>query len=134
VQGHSLEVQGMVGRSRSAAEIALLHESLGSVSHWRDFRAGCQSQRICRYGLFALGLRNSDLVAEPRPVSYMHDEALHALPDLLAQLPIKKPIRVGHSGGGSMALIDAGAHDRVRGRVLLAPHVFVEDLSLKSIA
>jgi hypothetical protein len=33
-----------------------------------------------------------------------------------------------------MALIDAGAHDRVRGRVLLAPHVFVEDLSVRRLA
>jgi pimeloyl-ACP methyl ester carboxylesterase len=31
-------------------------------------------------------------------------------------------------------LIYAGAHDRVRGLVLLAPHVFVEELSVGSIA
>ena len=107
---------------------------------WARFRIGGISARVAKASGSAVtvysryGCGNSDLVAEPRPVSYMHDEALHALPDLLAQLPIKKPIRVGHSGGGSMALIDAGAHDRVRGRVLLAPHVFIEDLSLKSIA
>jgi len=64
----------------------------------------------------------------------MHDEALIALPDLLSQLKITDPILVGHSDGGSIALIYAGAHDRVRGLVLLAPHVFVEDLSVASIA
>jgi hypothetical protein len=70
VQGHSLEVQRIVGCSRSAAEIVLLHEGLGSVSQERDFpRAGCQSHRICRYGLFALWLRQLRSSAEPRPVS-----------------------------------------------------------------
>jgi pimeloyl-ACP methyl ester carboxylesterase len=64
----------------------------------------------------------------------MHDEALTVLPDLLAQLKIGNPILVGHSDGGSIALIFAGVHDNVRGLVLLAPHVFVEDLSIASIA
>ena len=64
----------------------------------------------------------------------MHDEALHSLPDLLRQLQVENPILVGHSDGASIALIYAGAHDRVRGLVVLAPHVFVEDLSVASIA
>lgn len=64
----------------------------------------------------------------------MHDEALHSLPDLLAQLHIENPILIGHSDGASIALIYAGCHDRVRGLVLLALHVFVEDLSVASIA
>ncbi|MFZ0806437.1 MAG: alpha/beta hydrolase, partial [Candidatus Sulfotelmatobacter sp.] len=81
----------------------------------------------------------SDLLTEPRPVSYMHDEAIHSLPDLLEQLEIRNPILVGHSDGGSIALIyagskSAGTHNHVRGLILLAPHVFVEDLSVASIA
>ena len=39
---------------------------------------------------------------------------------------------VGHSDGGSIALIHASAHP-VSGLVLLAPHVFVEDVSVASI-
>jgi pimeloyl-ACP methyl ester carboxylesterase len=106
---------------------------------WARFRIGGIPARVANaagtgvtvYSRYGFG--NSDLVAEPRPVSYMHDEALHALPHLLATLPIEKRVRVGHGDGGSMALIDAEAHDRVRGRMLLAPHVFVEDLSVRSI-
>jgi len=64
----------------------------------------------------------------------MHEEALDSLPDLLAQLGIEHPILIGHSDGASIALIYAGAHDCARGLVLLAPHVFVEELSLQSIA
>ena len=55
-------------------------------------------------------------------------------PIFLTQLHIENPILVGHSDGASIALIHAGAHDHVRGLVLLAPHVFVEDLSISSIA
>lgn len=138
VQGHSLEVQRIAGR-RSHPELVFLHEGLGSVSHWKDFPArvahttGCPVTVYSRYGS-----GESDVLCEPRTVRYMHDEALDSLPELLAELRIENPILVGHSDGASIALIyaggHAGAHDRVRGLVLLAPHVFVEDLSVTSIA
>src|ERR1700728_29466 len=70
VQGHSLEVQLMVCRSRSAAEIVLLHEGLGSVSHWRDFPARvakASGSAVTVYSRY--GCSNSDLGAEPGPVS-----------------------------------------------------------------
>ena len=65
----------------------------------------------------------------------MHDEALRALPALLDQLAIARPILVGHSDGGSIALIHAGAGIRpVAAVVTLAAHVLVEDISVASIA
>lgn len=155
VEGHRLEVQRIEVSSAAtgeaaAPELVFLHEGLGSVSLWKDFPArvaaatGCSATIFSRYGHGA-----SDLLTEPRPLRFMHDEALHSLPELLAQLHIESPILVGHSDGGSIALIfagandarsnrpgsnQAGAHDRVRGLVLLAPHVFVEDISIASIA
>ena len=80
------------------------------------------------------GSGESDLLEGPRDVRFMHDEALLALPELLSQLEIERPILVGHSDGGSIAIIYAGVHDQVQGLVLMAPHVFVEDLSVASIA
>lgn len=135
VQGRRLEVQRFPGRSRRASELVFLHEGLGSVSHWKDFPArvaNATGSPVTVYSRYGCG--NSDLLTEPRDVTYMHGEALHALPDLLAQLHIENPILVGHSDGASIALIYAGAQDHVRGLVLLAPHVFVEDLSVASIA
>jgi len=139
VQGRSLEVQRIGGLSRNVPELVFLHEGLGSISHWRNFpeqvahATGCPVTVYSRYGS-----GESDLLGEERPVSYMHDEALRALPDLLQQLDIEKPILVGHSDGASIALIFAGAPagvpDGVLGLVLLAPHVFVEDRSVASIA
>jgi pimeloyl-ACP methyl ester carboxylesterase len=64
----------------------------------------------------------------------MHDEALATLPELLTTLHIENPILIGHSDGASIAIIYAGAHDRLQGAVLLAPHAFVEELSVRSIA
>ena len=134
VQGRSLEVQRISGRIPGAPELVFLHEGLGSVSHWKDFPArvgeatGCPVTVYSRYGS-----GNSALLTEARPVRYMHDEGLDVVPDLLAQLQIENPILIGHSDGASIAIIYSGAHDHVRGLVLLAPHVFVEDLSVASI-
>ena len=134
VHGRLLEVQRFWGQKK-AAELVFLHEGLGSVSHWRDFPArvarvtGCPVTVYSRYGS-----GNSEVLTEARGVRYMHEEALDALPELLSRLEIDRPILVGHSDGASIALIYAGTHDRVCALVLLAPHVFVEDLSMASIA
>lgn len=75
------------------------------------------------------------MLHEPRPVSYMHDEALHVLPAVLEAFDVRDAVLVGHSDGASIALVYAGeVRERVIGVVAEAPHVFVEDLSVKSIA
>jgi pimeloyl-ACP methyl ester carboxylesterase len=135
VRGRSLEVQRIPGLRPHSPELVFLHEGLGSVSLWKDFPArvalatGCPVTVYSRYGS-----GTSDVLNEPRRVDYMHDEALKSLPDLLAQLHIELPILVGHSDGASIALVYAGAYNHVCGLVLLAPHVFVEDLSVAGIA
>jgi pimeloyl-ACP methyl ester carboxylesterase len=135
VSGRRLEVQRMSGATPGAPELVFLHEGLGSVSHWKDFPARVALETGCSVTVYSrYGCGNSDVLNEDRAVTYMHDEALQSLPDLLAQLHIENPILIGHSDGASIALIHAGGHGRVRGLVLLAPHVFVEDLSVASIS
>ena len=135
VQGRKLEVQRIAATDKDAPALVFLHEGLGSVSMWRDFPAraaaatGCSAVVYSRYGY-----GRSDVLREPRRVDYMHAEAERVLPDLLRQLSIEEPVLVGHSDGGSIALIYAGAGNRARGIVAMAPHVFVEDISVKSIA
>lgn len=134
VLGRNLEVSRMPGRT-GRCELVFLHEGLGSVSHWRDFPAQVNASTgfpVTVYSRYGSG--GSDLLREPRPVRYMHDEAQIMLPAMLEQLQIEDPILVGHSDGGSIAIIYAGTRNRVRGLVLLAPHVLVEDLSVQSIA
>ncbi len=65
----------------------------------------------------------------------MHDEALCVLPELLDRLGIEVPVLVGHSDGASIALIHAGGSGRpVSGIVAMAPHVYVEAVSVAGIA
>ena len=134
VHGRLLEVQRLAGQKK-APELVFLHEGLGSLSHWRDFPARVAQATGCPVTVYSrYGSGNSDVLTEARGVRYMHEEALDALPELLSRLEIDRPVLVGHSDGASIALIYAGAHDQVSGLVLLAPHVFVEDLSVASIA
>lgn len=65
----------------------------------------------------------------------MHDEALIVLPQVLAAFEIQRPILVGHSDGGSIALIYAGSPlGTSMALILEAPHAFVENLTITSIA
>jgi pimeloyl-ACP methyl ester carboxylesterase len=117
--------------------LVFLHEGLGSVSMWKDF----PEQLAEATGLDAfIYSRQSYGKSSPLPVSrksdYMHDEALDILPKVLDQANIKNAILVGHSDGASIALLFAGSNipPVPCALVLMAPHVFNEDLSIKSIA
>ena len=120
----------------AAPTLVFLHEGLGSLGMWRDFprrvalATGCPALVYSR-----TGYGRSTALSSPRRPDYMHVEALVTLPALLDRLAIAKPVLIGHSDGASIALIHAGAGSRpVRALVALAPHVFVEALSLTSIA
>jgi len=113
--------------------LVFLHEGLGSVALWRDFPqrlAAATGRRALIYSRAGHGF--SPVPEAPRTPRFMHEEALDVLPGLLQEHGIENPVLVGHSDGGSIALIHASQHP-VSALVLLAPHVFVEDLSVKSI-
>lgn len=114
----------------------LLHEGLGSVSTWRDVPrrlSDACGREVIAYS--RLGYGASDPARLPRPVAFMHDEAFDHLSRLLDALALDRVVLLGHSDGGSIALLHAARHPgRVAALVLEAPHVFVEDLSVQSIA
>ena len=129
--GHSLEYALIEG---SGPTLVFLHEGLGSIRQWRDFpekvakATGCRALIYDRYGY-----GNSDVLLEQGVGSeFMHDGALNELPELLENLAIENPVLIGHSDGASIALIHAGTY-LVRGVVVMAPHVFVEEPGLQSI-
>ncbi|HVY08197.1 MAG TPA: alpha/beta hydrolase [Burkholderiales bacterium] len=136
--GHRLEYSLLHPESRTpgAPTLVFLHEGLGSVALWKRFpgevvaASGCPALVYSRYGY-----GKSEKLAASRSVDYMHREALDVLPEMLDQLGIPDPVLVGHSDGASIALIHAGAGKRpVRGLAAIAPHVFVEPVTVKSIA
>ena len=134
VRGRSLEYQRIAAAADSPT-LVFLHEGLGSIGQWRDFPAriveatGLPAIVYARYGH-----GQSDVLQQPHGVDFMHREALESLPELLRQLGIERLILIGHSDGASIALIYAGAGHPLQGLVAMAPHVFVEDISIESIA
>ena len=134
--GRNLEYRLIPAHQLNRPTLVFLHEGLGSLAMWRDFPAKVAAATGCRTLVYSrYGYGESDVLTEAFGVRYMHDEALVALPELLDRLGIDRPVLVGHSDGGSIALIHAGGAGRkVDGLILMAPHVFVEDLSISSIA
>lgn len=116
--------------------ILMLHEGLGSTSMWRHFPERVAQVTGCRTVAWSrAGYGHSQASADARTPRYMHREALEALPALLAALEVERPLFFGHSDGGSIALIFAGAFPEVPlGVVAMAPHEFVEPETLAGIA
>lgn len=137
VEGVALDIELLPADVARADHPALvfLHEGLGSIELWRSFpddvRAAAGGPAALVYSRAGYG--RSAAARLPRPVTYMHTEADDVLPALLDRVGIERPVLIGHSDGASIALLVAGAGHPVAGLVLLAPHVFVEDLSIRSI-
>src|SRR3954453_18001398 len=122
VDGLHVEVADLPGDDDRRA-LVLLHEGLGSVGLWRDFPRALRAatgRRVIAFSRFGHG--RSDPPPRPRTPAFFREEALEVLPEVLAQLDVRQPVLVGHSDGGSIALIHA-AHHPVAGIALLAPHV-----------
>ena len=134
VRGRSLEYR-RIAAATDGPTLVFLHEGLGSISQWRDF----PDRLVAATGLSAIvyaryGYGQSDVLQQPHGVDFMHREALESLPEFLRQLGIERPTLIGHSDGASIALIYAGSGHPLGGVAVMAPHVFVEDISIASIA
>ena len=138
--GHRLEYnhlrpEGSSATTAASPTLVFLHEGLGCTARWKSFpdvvakATGCPALVYSRFGY-----GKSEQLTEPREVDYLHREALTTLPEVLDQLDIRNSILIGHSDGASIATIHAGSGVQpVRGLVLIAPHVFVEELAVTSI-
>jgi pimeloyl-ACP methyl ester carboxylesterase len=132
---HRLEYERISAKVDGAPTFVMLHEGLGSISLWRDFPAQLAARTLSNVVAYSRpGYGGSSPFLKQRTSEYMHEEALVVLPQFLDALEIRNPILFGHSDGASIALINAGGSGReVAGVVVLAPHVFVEDVSLSGI-
>jgi pimeloyl-ACP methyl ester carboxylesterase len=120
-----------------APVLVFLHEGLGSVAMWRDFPA-----RLCEavglrglvYSRPGYGRSTPRSAQEKWTPDFMHVQARAVLPALLAELGVTHPWLFGHSDGGSIALLYAAAFPGgLRGAIVLAPHILVEEISVTSI-
>jgi pimeloyl-ACP methyl ester carboxylesterase len=143
----ALEYQWLDACAGAAGEaltplVVFLHEGLGSLAMWKDFpqqlcaAARCRGLVISRPGYG----QSTPLPAGTRWNSdFLERQALEVLPAALAALGVDASAQplwlLGHSDGASIALIYAAAFPaQVAGLVVLAPHCFVEDQTVASIA
>jgi pimeloyl-ACP methyl ester carboxylesterase len=138
--GHQLECVLYPAHQVNRPTLVFLHEGLGSVAMWRDFPSRVAQASGCRTLVYSRhGYGQSDLPEASFSPDYMHHEAWQTLPELLAALQIENPLLIGHSDGGSIALMYAGSVGAekgvagVAGIITMAPHCFVEDVSISSI-
>ena len=137
-----IEHQWINRDKRGAPLMVFLHEGLGSVSMWRDFPQRLCAATGCRglvYSRPGYGRSTPRAAEEAWNMDFMHRQAREVLPALLDALGIDtatdKPWLLGHSDGGSIALLYAACYpQRIAGTIVLAPHILVEDLSVSSIA
>jgi len=136
-RGRALRIEyEWVGVPRSPEPVVVfLHEGLGSISMWKDFpRVFCEELDLAglvfsRYGYGGSTPKPSDERWQP---DFMHAQADEVLPALFAELGIERPWLFGHSDGATIALLHAARHPAA-GVVAVAPHLFVEDVSVASI-
>jgi pimeloyl-ACP methyl ester carboxylesterase len=116
--------------------LVFLHEALGCTAMWHDFPAQVATDTgrpAIVYDRAGYG-RSSRMSDRPRDKSYLHREAEMVLPELLTRLQIDQALLIGHSDGGSIALLAAAACPaKVAGIVTEAAHVFVESITRQGI-
>ncbi len=135
LSGEFIAPSGEPASPPGAPTLVFLHEGLGSIGQWRDFPDElCAASGLCGFIYERQGHGRSDPLVGKRTVAYLHKEALRVLPAVLEQANISNVVLIGHSDGGSMALLFAAAYpERVLGVVTEAAHVFVEDVTLAGI-
>jgi pimeloyl-ACP methyl ester carboxylesterase len=122
---HAQRLLGGFGRT-----IVFLHDSLGSVSTWREF-----PHRLCLgAGMDGLlydreGYGRSSPLAGSRKIDYHRREA-GVLAKLLKKLDLEQVVLFGHSDGATIALLAAALHPGlIRGVISEAGHVFNETIT-----
>jgi pimeloyl-ACP methyl ester carboxylesterase len=115
--------------------LVFLHEGLGSVRHWRDFPSAVVHETGCPALVYdRLGYGRSDVAPKPRSLRYMEEEAFESVPQVLQAANIQRAIFIGHSDGGSIALLFAARYPQLTQALITeAAHVFVEEITTQGI-
>jgi pimeloyl-ACP methyl ester carboxylesterase len=139
IAGRQLETRH-ISVPHSLGTIVLLHEALGSVSHWRDFPERLAERCQMNVLLYSrLGHGQSEGPPDMRSRRYFEQQSLEVLPALLKQFSVEHPVLFGHSEGAAMALIytamQAVNHpEKVRALVLESPILWAEPSTAAGMA
>lgn len=117
--------------------IIFLHEALGSIPQWKSFpQELCNTLQLNGIVYDRQGHGSSSSLNGIRDEYYLHNYALNELPEMLDIIlsPDKKVLLVGHSDGGTIALLYAAKYpQKVKAIVSMAAHVIVENETLAGI-
>lgn len=116
------------------ADIVMLHDGLGSIAQWRDVPGAIHNatgRTVLAYDRAGHGT-STPVPTGPWPVDWLHQEA-ELLAELLDLRAVDRPLLVGHSDGGSIALLTAAGGRSLRGVVTLAAHAYVEEVCVERI-
>jgi len=125
-----------VGAQPDGPVLVFLHEGLGSIGLWKDFpEALCQATGLSGFLYERQGHGAADpLTHWPRGIGHMEREADHILPQVLAAAGIDRFIHIGHSNGGSIALLHAARRPAgLLGVMVEAAHVFIDDITRQGL-
>jgi len=125
----------VVKRKDNRPNLIFLHEGLGCIELWRDFpEILCLSTGCSGFVYDRIGYGESEPFEDAWSLDYLEKEALRYLPALLKTCDITDAILIGHSDGGTIALIAAAIYNHLaRGIITEAAHIFVEDITLSGI-
>ncbi len=130
-----LHIRHIAG-NRARPVLVFLHEGLGCDTLWQGFPDTlCHALGYPGLVYDRRGHGQSAALSDPRTVHYLHYAALMELPAVLEHsIPSQPYVLVGHSDGGSIALIHAAEQPQLlRGLITEAAHVFVEPETLAGI-
>lgn len=139
VSGHKLRGRWLRHPQKtrlSRPVLVFLHEALGCIEMWRAFPEEIAVMTGCDALIYdRLGHGKSDpLPSSSINTKYLYPESWEALPAVLSYCGVEKSILLGHSDGGTIALLFASKYpEAVEGVITEAAHVFVEDLTVQGI-
>lgn len=135
LRGQRLDMASATPRTPT---LVFLHEGLGSIAQWKAFptalceATGCPGFLYERAG-YGIGDSPSDPDSHQWPMDYLEQEA-RILDDVLEQCRVTNPVLIGHSDGGTIALLHAAEHSqKLSGVITEAAHIFVEAVTVKGI-
>jgi pimeloyl-ACP methyl ester carboxylesterase len=124
VEGKTLET-GAIELQQGSPAIVLLHEALGSVSHWKHFPARLAHATGCNVLLYSRpGHGQSEGPVEKRGIAYIERQATVVLRAMLEHFHVEQPVLFGHSEGALIAMAFAAAFPAGPRALILESPVF----------
>jgi pimeloyl-ACP methyl ester carboxylesterase len=134
--GYRLHLRQLAGKQSDVPTLVFLHEGLGTIGVWGDVPDAVCDATACPGLIYERpGYGASDLRPVPWPDDIFEQEAEIVLPALLDKLGIDRPVLIGHSDGGTIALLYAAAFpEQACGVITLAAHVVLDELTFAGVS